>query len=806
MIFVFGRAAAQTASITGVVLDEEGLPLADVHIRSATSGTTSDLNGFYLLEIVSEKETTIVFTHLGHQNTILENLVLTTNEIYPFNPVLKTNTTQMAEVVVMGNGSKVAIGITTVPPETIRNIPGANAGVENVLNLLPGVTINNELSTQYSVRGGNYDENLVYVNGIPVYRPFLIRSGQQEGLSFVNSDMVRRLEFSAGGFQAKYGDKLSSVLDITYKRPTRSSLALHASLMGAETTIETVSKNKKFSSITGFRYRDNGLLVNSQQTRTNFNPTFVDLQSYFSYAMSKKVQLEFLGTLGINAYNNEPLTRETNFGTLDRMRTLTVFYEGREKNRFSTAQGALKANFFPNESMELTFSSALFHTIEEEYSDVIAQYTLAPSDSDLEGQIASPEGYGSHFKRARNDLDALIANLAHTGSLTKQNSKLEWGVRYSHEDIRDQIRESEFLDSTGFSVRPPNSGFENLQPGTPNQDPLEPYSGIYARNQIKTNRFSGYLQFGQKLDRNYYLYYNLGIRMQHWSLIGDGITGAAHTIVSPRAQLAIKPKWKRDMLFQISGGVYQQPPMYRELRDEKGIVHPEVQAQRSYHIVLSHEYSFKLWDRPFTLIGETYYKKLDRVNTYTLEDVRVRYAANNHAKAFAQGAELRLNGAFVPGTQSWISVGYLKTEENINNRGYIARPTDQRLKLGLLFQDYVPDIPHLRMYLNLVYHTGVPGGSPNYADPYIFRNRLRDYKRADLGISHIFVDADTRFPRKHWLGTFKELNVGLEIFNLFNTQNSITNTWVRDAVDKQEYAVPNFMTSRVLNLTLGMRF
>jgi hypothetical protein len=260
------------------------------------------------------------------------------------------------------------------------------------------------------------------------------------------------------------------------------------------------------------------------------------------------------------------------------------------------------------------------------------------------------------------------------------------------------------------------------------------------------------------------------------------------------------------MLFRISGGLYQQPPMYRELRDGNGQVHPEVRAQRSFHYVLGQEYSFILWDRPFTLINEAYYKRLDRVNPYTLEDVRIRYMANNSAKAYAYGAEIRLNGAFVPGTQSWVSIGYLKTEENRAGRGYIARPTDQRLKLGILFQDYVPSMPNLRMYLNLVYNTGVPGGSPSYADPYIFQNRLRDYKRADLGISYIFADADTRYPKNHWLGRFKELNVGLEIFNLFNTQNSITNTWVRDVEDKQEYAVPNFMTSRVLNLKIGMRF
>ena len=280
----------------------------------------------------------------------------------------------------------------------------------------------------------------------------------------------------------------------------------------------------------------------------------------------------------------------------------------------------------------------------------------------------------------------------------------------------------------------------------------------------------------------------------------------SQTIFSPRIQLAVKPKWEKDILFRISAGVYQQPPFYRELRDETGTIQSDVKAQKSTHYVLGNEYSFQLWNRPFTLISEAYFKDLKNVNTYTLEDVRLRYVANNNAKAYVYGFEMRMSGAFVPGTESWVSIGYLKTEENSNERGYIARPTDQRLKFAILFQDYIPTIPNIRMHLNLVYNTGVPGGSPNYADPYIFQSRLRDYKRADLGISYIFVDGKKKYHKSHWLYKFKELSMGFEVFNLFNNQNSITNTWVRDADSKQQFAVPNFMTSRVLNLKLSTRF
>ncbi|MBT8264112.1 MAG: TonB-dependent receptor, partial [Muriicola sp.] len=301
-------------------------------------------------------------------------------------------------------------------------------------------------------------------------------------------------------------------------------------------------------------------------------------------------------------------------------------------------------------------------------------------------------------------------------------------------------------------------------------------------------------------------YYNLGIRAQYWTTSGKDIATNSHVILSPRAQIAIKPGWKKDMLFRFATGFYQQPPSYRELRNALGEVQSQVKAQKSLHFLIGNDYSFKLWERPFSLVTEAYYKRLSDVNTYTLEDVRIRYAANNNAKAYAYGLDLRLYGAFVPGTESWVSLGYLKTEENSDDRGFISRPTDQRIKVGILFQDYVPTIPNLKMYLNLVYSTGVPGGSPNYADPYIFQNSLRDYKRADLGISHIFADINNRLPEEHWLHRFEELQVGFEIFNLFNNQNSITNTWVRDVESKQQFAVPNFMTSRVLNIKLQMRF
>ncbi|MBT8298778.1 MAG: TonB-dependent receptor, partial [Maribacter sp.] len=586
---------------------------------------------------------------------------------------------------------------------------------------------------------------------------------------------------------------------------------LDLSLLGASMVLETRSKNKKLSNITGIRYRNNGLLVNSQETNSNFNPVFADIQSFFTYRMSKKLHLDLLGNLSINDYQNQPLNRQTNFGTFSEPKALLVQYGGNENNRYATALAAIKANYFLNEAVTLKLITSIYHTTEEEYSDVVARYELGEIDTDLGspnlGEVTSARAVGGQFTRARNALDALIFNIEQKGGYSKRDHHIEWGLKYTHEDIRDQLQESEFIDSAGFSIRPPLAEFANNQPETPFNAPLVPYQGISARNFVKTNRLSAYTQFSEhKTYTRSDIYYNLGIRMQYWQVNGQGIEKNAQTIFSPRAQFAIKPKWKKDMLFRASLGIYQQPPFYRELRDATGTIRSDVKAQKSVHYVLGNEYSFLLWERPFTLISEVYYKNLTNVNPYTLDDVRIRYLATNNATAYVYGAEVRLNGGFVPGTDSWVSLGYLKTEENRNNRGYISRPTDQRLKLGILFQDYVPDIPNLKMYLNLVYNTGVPGGSPSYADPYLFQNRLKDYKRADLGISHIFVDADKSYPENHWLHKFNELSVGFEVFNLFNNQNSITNTWVRDVESKNEFAIPNYMTTRVLNLRLKMRF
>ncbi|OCB78117.1 TonB-dependent receptor [Flavobacterium crassostreae] len=802
---------AQSARVKGLVLDNNNLPISNVNVSGAGVVTQTNSNGFYSLLVPSEQQITLVFTHVSLKKATV-SMALKNNEVYEFHLVMNAREEQMGAVVITSNNKKNTTGITSISPEMIRKIPGANAGIENILKTLAGVNSNNELSTQYAVRGGNYDENLVYVNEIEVYRPFLIRSGQQEGLSFTNTDLVQNVDFSAGGFQAKFGDKLASVLDITYRTPTKFASSMELSFLGGSLALDAVSKNNKWAAVTGVRYRNNSLLVKSQDTQTNYTPSFVDLQTHINYQASVKWNWSFVGNISQNNYNYKPLTKQTKFGTISNPIALLVYYQGQEKDQYSTYFGALKTTFKPTETLTLKWISSLFHTQEQEHFDILAQYQLGEIDTNIGsetfGNVNFSRGVGSQLNHARNDLDALIANIELKGFLDYQSHTLEWGAKYTHESIRDRVVEWEVIDSAGFSINPVRLDLiKKDEPYAVYSGPLAPYQSLRAQNATSIHRFSGYLQWSKKgMLNRHAIWYNAGVRMQDWQLAAttDG-TNVNQFVISPRAQFAIKPNWEQDMVFKISGGMYHQPPFYRELRAADGVVRPNVKAQQALHVVLSNDYSFTMWSRPFKFITELYYKNITNVNTYTIDNVRIRYAATNNAKAYVQGIDLRWNGEFVPGSESWFSFGYLKTEENTNNRGYIARPTDQRLKFGVLFQDYMPNIPTVKLHLNLVYNTGLPGGSPAYADPYLYQNRLNDYRRVDIGFSKVFIDGNHLKPQNRFFKNCKELTLGFEIFNLFNNQNAITNTFVRDVYSKNEYAIPNYMTTRVFNLKLNVR-
>ncbi|WP_299160626.1 carboxypeptidase-like regulatory domain-containing protein [uncultured Tenacibaculum sp.] len=799
--------AQKTVTVKGKITNKFNTPVEGVAISYLSKGTTTDADGSYQFTIPMRKTVSVTFSHVSYK-IIVKKFTSRGRKIFDYSPTLNFKTQELEEVVIK-NLKKEAQGITKIKAKKATTILGANAGVENILMTLPGVSNNNELSTQYNVRGGNFDENLVYVNGIEVYRPFLIRSGQQEGLSFINPQLVQNINFSAGGFQAKYGDKLSSVLDITYRKPTEFSAKLDLSLLGGSFSIEDTFLNNKLSAIVGVRYRDNSLFVNSKQVEVNFRPKFTDVQAFLSYKATDKLTLNLLSNFSLNNYNYQPLTRKTRFGTLANPLELIVFYRGQEQDQFKTLFGAFSAEYQVNKDLKITGTVSSFNTQEEEHFDIAASYNLGEVDSNIGsenfGNVKFSQGIGSQINHARNDLDALISSMQLRAILKDGQNEWRAGIKYQTENIKDRIREWEVIDSLGFSVRPPHHTGNN-QPYQPFTGPIEPYRTIRAANEVDINRLSGFVQFSRKANwNNHQVWMNIGVRAHTWNVKTATNNSSSQFIFSPRAQFSIKPDWDKDMLFRISGGWYSQPPFYKELRDYNGQVHPNVKAQKSIHLVAGNDYSFMLWERPFKLTTELYYKNLSDVNAYSVDNVRIRYRADNATKAYAYGLDVRLNGEFVPGNDSWVSFGYLKTEENINNRGYIARPTDQRLKFGVLFQDYVPNIPDLKAHLNLVYNTGLPGGAPAYADVYQFQNRLNDYKRADVGISYVFADANKQH-KTGFLKNFKEFTAGLELFNIFDIRNSITNTWVRDAYSKTQYGIPNYMTGRVLNFKVGMQF
>ena len=528
---------------------------------------------------------------------------------------------------------------------------------------------------------------------------------------------------------------------------------------------------------------------------------YIDPQSASS--SDTKINISSITNFSINRYNFKPLNRQTNFGTLDNPLALIIFYNGEEKDKYSTFFNSFSLDFMPNQRDTYTFNTSFYNTNEKEYFDILAQYNLAEvnsniGDEDL-GEVEFSQGVGSQLNHARNNLNAQILNVESKLKLIRNKNEFNFSLKFTSEKINDRIVEWEVIDSAGYLIDPPFLTNISEQPYEANQGPIVPFQNIRATTESTINRIQFYSQWeNESYINDNKIYYNLGFRVHNWS-IDSSEDLSNNTVVSPRLQIGYIPNWNPNMIFNLKYGIYHQPPFYKELRSFNGQINPSVEAQKSTHYVFSNEYKFDLWKRPFKLNSEIYYKDLENINPYTIDNVRIRYQATNNAFGYAYGLDLRLNGEFVKGTESWFSFGYLKTEENIDNRGYISRPTDQRLKFGILFQDYVPNMPNLKMFINLIYNTGLPGGSPSYADPYAYQNRLPDYKRADLGIMYLIKDSNILF-------NVEEFSIGFEIFNMFNIQNTITNTWVRDVYSKRQYSIPNYLSPRIFNLNMEIKF
>ena len=794
-----------TASIEGLVKDDKGnlLSHVNVYLDRTTFGTYSNDTGFYRLFIPSGKDFSLVFSMIGYQSQ-RRVVHLKKAEILKVNIVLRLEVRSIAEVSISSETDRVG-NISRISMNDFQLIPNPSGNIETLIKTLPGVSSSNELSSQYSVRGGNFDENLVYVNDIEIVRPFLIRTGQQEGLSFINPDMVSSLKFSAGGFEARYGNKMSSVLDVVYRRPTKYQATVSASLLGTSASAEGISKNGKFTHITGFRYKTSQYLLNTLETKGDYNPAFTDIQSLITYQFSKKLEGSFLGNFAQNKYQFIPQSRSTNFGTITQVYNLTVYYDGQEIDKYRSMLGALTLQYKPTQKLSLKLIGSAYSTYEQETFDIESQYLINELDntpgSKTYGDSLLNLGVGGMLNHARNYLWANTYTASHIGTFLAGNHQLRWALEFKREIITDHLNEWTLVDSAGYST-----------PYAP--ESIQLYDVADAKNETTSNRFSGYLQDSYQFSSEKHKFFiNGGIRFNYWNF-------NAEFLVSPRFRLSIKPGWNRDIMLHFATGIYYQPAFYKEMRDFHGKLNSQILAQKSIHFVVGGDYHLSLWDRPFIFTSEMYFKQLRKLIPYKVENVRIRYTAENNAKGYATGIDFKLNGEFVPGVESWASLSILKTEEDIlgdfyidkngNRRepGYFPMPTDQRVNFNLYFQDYLPNNPTLQMHLNLVYGSSLQVSPPM---PARFDQTfpIGPYRRVDMGFSKIFRSDDHK-SKVAWINKFNEFVVSLEFFNLLNINNKASYLWVRTVSNQEnfpnEFAVPNYLTSRRINLKLAVRF
>jgi hypothetical protein len=794
--------------ISGTIKSEKGeaIPYATVSIKNFSIGTSTNLQGSYSLFVPSNDSLVIEVSSLGYIPKVLE-ISIKSGERRVLDFVLEVDVKSLEAVSIVATQRQYG-NIERIEHKDIKFIPNASGSFEAILKSLPGVSSSNELSSQYSVRGGNFDENLVYVNDVEIYRPFLIRSGQQEGLSFINSDLVETVEFSAGGFNAEFGDKLSSVLNIRYRKPNTNSAKAEVSLLGTSAMLEGTTKSNKFTHLTGIRYKTSEYLLGTLDEKGDYNPTFIDFQSILNWKVSSTFQLSFLGNYSRNSYQFAPRERETRFGTINNALQLKVYYEGQEMNRFETMQSALTGEFRPNEAVTLKLIAGSYIARESETFDVLGQYLINELDNSLGsttyGDSSINVGIGGFLNHARNLLDVYIIRAEHLGSYVTEKNKLKWGFRYQREIMNDEINEWDLIDSSGYAI--PYNGNE-----------LKLSYSLKSRNSTESNRLSGFVQEGFRFNiANWQTTATIGIRFTYWDF-------NQKLNISPRVSFMFKPLSIENLSFHISSGYYHQPPIYKEFRTLQGKLNSKIKSQESIHMVAGTEFQFTSWERPFKLQAEVYYKMLDNIIPYKVENVRIRYAGENLARGYVQGIDLKINGEFVKGAQSWASLSLMQTYEDIANDfytteqgdevqiGYYPRPTDQRIGIGVFFQDYVPNKPNLKVHLSGHYGTGVPFSRPksNRYDPI---NRMPSYKRIDLGFTGVLKDENGKSSVRQlrnqvWL---KSLWVGAEIFNLFDFNNTISYLWVQTVSNQNnqsgQYAVPNYLTSRRLNIKITATF
>ena len=798
-VFVFSQ-------INLKIFDENGNPVTDVNVNYNSKSYKTNVDGFVKIPVAETEQT---LTAEKETFTSFQKKINPKQRYQYLNVkfVSSVKTKDIQEVVFRGKGKPKITDITSleISPKQAQVLASLSGGVEGLVKSLPSVNSNTELSSQYMVRGGNYDENLIYINDIELYRPFLIRNSLQEGMSVVNPDMVSAISFSAGGFEAKYGDKMSSALNIYYRQPTKFEVSGEASLIGGRLSTGFASKNKKLSALFSGRYRNTNLVLNTLNEDTDFNPQYFDFQSHINYQFNDKWAISFLGYWSKNDYEMIPKYKEVDFGTLQQPIKLYVGYEGKEDDQYKNMMGTASVTFKPNKKLTFTLDNFAYQNREKEYYSIASGYLLQAFDPATGDPVATYD-VGGQIDHARNDLLARVYGTQLRAKYSPDaNTDFELGVKYEKEKLKDLTNEWQLVDSLGYSV--PRS---NTIPGILDASQLKLRYQITGNNDINPTRISGYAQVSKKF---YWgesrVFVNAGVRAQHWDFNNE-------TIISPRAQFAIKPNWDADMLFRFSGGIYYQAPFYKEIKDLDGSFNSDIKSQKSIQFIAANDYEFKMVDRPFKLTTELYYKKMSNLIPYYLDNVRIRYAGENNSEGYAYGIDARLFGEFVPGVDSWISASYARTKENIDGMGYISRPTDQRFRISMFYQDFMPKFPSMKVNLMLVFANGLPSGSPividsntglpNIASRYVYQKNLPSYKRVDIGLTKVFIDQKDNKASGNFWGKFKELALGVQIFNAFNINNTIANQWVTDVNSSNIYPVPVRLTGRFFNVKLEFKF
>jgi hypothetical protein len=845
---VFRSFGQNTGIVRGTVTNELGERLEKVNVQAVETktGTSTDSLGNYQLVLPANKEFHLRFSF---QTLIPKTVVVEVGpgEMIVRDVMLKINSLGTVEI----SGERPRIEpMEKLPPIKFSNMASVTGNFEDLLKSQIGVRSNNEMSAQYSVRGGNFDENLVYVNDIEIYRPLLVRNGQQEGLSFINPDLVKEVRFSAGGFEAKYGDKMSSVLDITYRIPDSTEVAVTASLMGGSVYFGH-RFSPRVSLISGVRYRKNTYILGALPTKGDYRPVFGDGQFLLRFQLNEYWELSAFGYMSDNTFAFVPSTRETDFGTVNQALRLKIYFDGQEITRFRNYMGALSTSRLRERMVgesEITrktmlkFIASAYFSEEAENYDIQGQYRLSELERDLGsenfGEESSLLGVGTFLNHARNELNALVYNFAHNGYVEKGKHRFLWGMRYQGEIIQDKISEWNLIDSAGYSV-----------PQFPSNEIVLDYV-LKTKINLSSNRVQAYVQHSwSKIrldsitmgDSSFVSVsafdFNAGVRGNYWDFSNQ-------TVFSPRASVSWKPSWFRmkkgkvervNVILGFRTGIYYQPPFYRELRDLNGDINYDIRAQRSIHFVLGGDYFFNMWGRPFKFTTELYYKKLDYLIPYEVDNVRIRYYSFDQAKGYAAGWDFKLNGEFIKGIESWASMGFLRTYEDIanddyytyynsdgeeiiegytfnnvavdsslNSPGYIPRPTDQIFNFGLFFQDEMPQWPSFKVHLSLLFGTPLPYGKPG-GERYDDVLRTPSYRRVDVGFSKAFLQNKSKLKPGSFFQKMDELVLSLEVFNLLGINNTISYLWVED-VSGRQYSVPNYLTSRRVNLKLTARF